>query len=92
MIGPDEENIIKKNSFIRKFHKNEIIYLGVKINPEYWLNGCDIFCLQSYRDLFGSVLIEASALKLPIIASKIYGIEDAVLDNVTGLLFKVGKV
>ena len=43
------------------------------------------------RDL-ASVLIEASALKLPVVASKIYGIEDAVLDNVTGLLFKVGNL
>lgn len=92
LIGPDEENIIKRNSFIGKFQKNEIIYLGVKNNPEYWLNGCDIFCLPSYREGFGSVLIEASALKLPVVASKIYGIEDAVLDNVTGLLFKVGNL
>ena len=37
-------------------------------------------------------MIEASALKLPVVASKIYGIEDAVLDNVTGLLFKVGNL
>tara|TARA_B100000242_G_scaffold207827_1_gene150885 strand:- start:836 stop:1975 length:1140 start_codon:yes stop_codon:yes gene_type:complete len=92
LIGPDEEKIIKKISDTENFLNSEIIYLGPKYNIEYWLNGCDIFCLPSYREGFGNILIEASALKLPIVASKIYGIEDAVLDKVTGLLFNAGNV
>lgn len=92
LIGPDEEKIIKKISNTENFLNSEIIYLGPKYNIEYWLNGCDIFCLPSYREGFGNILIEASALKLPIVASKIYGIEDAVLDKVTGLLFNAGNV
>jgi len=46
----------------------------------------DVFCLPSYREGFGSVLIEAAATGLPAIASRIYGITDAVEDGVTGLL------
>ena len=92
LIGPDEEKIIKKISNTENFLHSEIIYIGPKYNIEFWLNGCDIFCLPSYREGFGNILIEASALKLPIVASKIYGIEDAVLDKVTGLLFNPGNV
>ena len=92
LIGPDEEKIIKKISLTENFLNSEIIYIGPKYNLEYWLNGCDIFCLPSYREGFGSVLIEASALKLPIVATKIYGIEDAVLDKVTGFLYKAGDI
>tara|TARA_Y100000589_G_C27196845_1_gene647243 strand:+ start:1859 stop:2989 length:1131 start_codon:yes stop_codon:yes gene_type:complete len=92
LIGPDEENIINKIALTENLLNSEIIYIGPKNNIEYWLNGCDILCLPSYREGFGSILIEASALKLPIVASKIYGIEDAVLDKVTGLLFKAGSI
>lgn len=92
LIGNDEEKIIEKISTTENFLNSEIIYIGPKHNIEYWLNGCDIFCLPSYREGFGSILIEASALKLPIVASKIYGVEDAVLDKVTGLLFNVGNI
>lgn len=92
LIGTDEEKVIEKISTTENFLKSEIIYIGAKHNIEYWLNGCDIFCLPSYREGFGSILIEASALKLPIVASKIYGVEDAVLDKETGLLFSVGNI
>jgi len=37
---------------------------------------------------FGFVYLEASAHGLPIIAHKIGGVEDAVLDGVTGFLIK----
>ena len=46
----------------------------------------DVFCLPSYREGFGSVIIEAAAVGLPAIASRIYGITDAVEDGITGML------
>jgi glycosyltransferase involved in cell wall biosynthesis len=46
----------------------------------------DIFCLPSYREGFGSVVIEAAAIGLPSIASRIYGLIDAVEHEVTGIL------
>ena len=46
----------------------------------------DVFCLPSYREGFGSVVIEAAAAGLPAIGSRIYGIIDAIEDGVTGLL------
>jgi glycosyltransferase involved in cell wall biosynthesis len=51
---------------------------------------CDILCLPSLREGFGLVLIEAAAVGVPVLASRIYGITDAVTDGETGLLFAPG--
>jgi glycosyltransferase involved in cell wall biosynthesis len=46
----------------------------------------DVFCLPSYREGFGSVVIEAAACGIPAIASAIYGLSDAVEDGRSGVL------
>ena len=55
MVGPVEENYIKD-----KIEKNKkIIYVGETQTPEKWFPVADILCLPSYREGFGSVIIEA---------------------------------
>ncbi|MEO7864137.1 MAG: glycosyltransferase, partial [Nitrospirales bacterium] len=46
----------------------------------------DILVLPTYREGFGIVLIEAAAMKLSIVATKVPGCIDAVLDGLTGTL------
>ena len=54
--------------------------------PELYLSIADVLCLPSYREGFGTVIIEAAAMGIPSVGSKIYGITDAIEDGVTGLL------
>jgi glycosyltransferase involved in cell wall biosynthesis len=56
------------------------------------MSACDILCLPSYREGFGNVLIEAAAVGLPSVASRIYGITDAVVDGETGLMHEPGDI
>ena len=46
----------------------------------------DILCLPSYREGFGTVVIEAAAMGLPTVGSDIYGLADAVVNGETGIL------
>jgi len=46
----------------------------------------DVFCLPSYREGFGSVVIEAAAMGVPAVVSRVVGLVDAVVDGETGLL------
>ena len=46
----------------------------------------DFLCLPSYREGFGTVVIEAAAMGIPTVGTRIYGLTDAVQDGVTGLL------
>ena len=50
----------------------------------------DVFCLPSYREGFGMVVIEAASAGIPAVASRIYGVTDAVGEGVTGLLHRPG--
>ena len=52
----------------------------------------DVLCLPSYREGFGTVVIEAAACAIPAIASDIYGLTDAVVDAETGFLFPVKNI
>ena len=61
-------------------------------NPERYMAAADVFCLPSYREGFGQVIIEAGAGGVPSVASRIYGITDAVEEGKTGLLFTAGDI
>jgi glycosyltransferase involved in cell wall biosynthesis len=69
---------ISTNPHIRSF--------GFVFDPENYFAASDIFCLPSYREGFGSVVIEAGAMNLPTVATGVTGLVDSVVDGVTGLL------
>lgn len=90
LVGKDEENLvpfIEKN----KLFNSSIFYYKFTNIPEKFMATADVFCLPSYREGFGTVIIEAAACGTPSIGSNIYGISDAILDKETGLLFEVGN-
>ena len=88
LVGPieynDFKNLIKDNK--------KIIYLEKTSSPQKWYSVADIFCLPSYREGFGSTIIEAASCNLPTLGSNIYGIKDAIIKNQTGFFHKAGCV
>jgi len=57
-----------------------------------FLNLCDIFILASRDENFGICYLEAGACGKPVIACQSGGVEDAVLNNETGLLVPPGDI
>jgi len=45
-----------------------------------------LLCLPSYREGFGTVVIEAAAMKVPTLGTEIYGLIDAIQNRSTGIL------
>lgn len=60
--------------------------------PEAYLAMADLLCLPSYREGFGTVVIEAAAMGLPTVGTDIYGLTDAIVDGKTGLLVEPRNV
>ena len=61
-------------------------------NPEEFMVSANVLCLPSYREGFGNVIIEAAACEVPSLASRIYGVTDAVVEQVTGVLHEPGNI
>jgi glycosyltransferase involved in cell wall biosynthesis len=91
IVGSDEEGLEREFSSLAEKFPGRVHRAGFADHPEEYLSAADVFCLPSYREGFGSVLIEAAAVGLPSIASRIYGITDAVEDGVTGILHPPGS-
>lgn len=92
VVGPDEENMKPAMIAACGAHQEKMLFVDFTHEPEQYMAAADVFCLPSYREGFGSVIIEAASAGIPSIGSKIYGIIDAIEDGVTGLLYKVGDV
>lgn len=85
LAGPDEENLFPEAN------EKGLHVIGYTKQVEKYMASADIFCLPSHREGFGSVLIEAASAGITAVASRIYGISDAVVDGETGLLHEAGN-
>ncbi len=92
LVGPDEGGLKDEVKAIAATFTNCLHFINYTDRPESCFAAADIFCLPSYREGFGSVIIEAAACGVPAIGSRIYGVSDAIRDGETGLLFEAGSV
>ncbi|WP_412070417.1 glycosyltransferase [Rubrivirga sp. IMCC43871] len=86
VVGPDEDGLRAEIEDVTGPVRERVRFVGFTPAPETFMAAVDVFCLPSYREGFGSVVIEAAAVGIPAIASRIYGVVDAVEEGVSGLL------
>lgn len=93
IVGPDEEKMTTQlNLLIPQEIAFRVLFKGFSLNPERWLCASDFLCLPSYREGFGMVILEAAAVGIPAIGTRIYGIIDAIEEGQTGQLVSVGDL
>lgn len=83
LVGPNEDGL----NF-----ESDVQLVGYTPMPERYLAAADVVCLPSHREGFGVALIEAGACGIPVLASRLYGTRDAVVEGVTGLFHEAGDV
>lgn len=92
LVGAEEDVPFGRIQKICAAVRDRLHYVSFTATPEHYMSAADILCLPSYREGFGMTIVEAAACGVPAVASRIYGITDAVADGKTGLLFPVGDV
>jgi glycosyltransferase involved in cell wall biosynthesis len=91
LVGDDEENYISKLPAYQNIKDGVNFYFyGLTHEPEKVLNAGDIFVLPTYREGFGTSVLEAACIGIPCICSDAYGVLDAYVENETGLRCHVG--
>jgi glycosyltransferase involved in cell wall biosynthesis len=92
MVGPDEDSI-QADLEVRGVHSGaRIRWFDPTPCPERFMAAADVLVLPSYREGFGSVIIEAAACGVPSIAYRIDGVIDAIIENRTGLFVDKGDI
>ena len=88
LVGPQDTDWDTLSAAVRHTIKNDssIRCVGYSSEPERYLAITDIFCLPSYREGFGNVVIEAAAMGVATVGTDIYGLSDAVVNGETGML------
>jgi glycosyltransferase involved in cell wall biosynthesis len=93
LAGPDEEKMqIRLRELVPEVVNQRMLFSGFTQSPEQILAASDFLCLPSHREGFGMVIIEAAAVGVPAIGTRIHGITDAIEDRQTGLLVPIGDV
>ena len=82
----NESNPLSDDVLNIMFNHKRIHCIGYSSTPQEYLAISDVFCLPSYREGFPTSVMEAAAMGLPAIGTKIPGTIDAIIDGKTGLL------
>ncbi|MGB5268086.1 MAG: glycosyltransferase family 4 protein [Polyangiales bacterium] len=65
---------------------SHVTFTGFRSDVPELLSLLDVFVLPSYREGLPRSILEAMAMELPVVATRIRGCREAVVDRVTGLL------
>jgi len=86
LVGPFEERDQLPPETIH-FISTEpsIVHVGLVDDPRMYYQLMDLFILPSYREGFPTVVLEASAMSLPVITTMATGCRDAIVPNKTGM-------
>ena len=50
------------------------------------------YMIHKKREGFGNVVIEASAVEIPVIGSNIFGLKSSLVNGLNGLTYETGKI
>lgn len=90
--GTDADSSIIQSLFKWSLSQERIVYTGFSNQVEKYIAAADIFVLPSYREGFGSSVIEAEAMGVPVIVTDIPGPVNAMEAGHTGLIVKKANI
>nr|WP_243239737.1 glycosyltransferase [Sulfobacillus harzensis] len=81
--GSERANLLRhlrQNGALR-----QVRWTGFQAHPEEWLEHCNLFVLLSRQEAFGNAFVEANSMGLPMVAPRIGGIPEHLIDGCNGM-------
>lgn len=88
-LEPEKKDAISPDVIKDYGIERNVIYLGQRTDLDEIYPLMDIFVLPSQREGFPRSILEASAMRKPVVATNIRGCREAVEDKITGILVPV---
>ncbi|MEW6409284.1 MAG: glycosyltransferase [Nitrospirota bacterium] len=86
--GPQRKNLLR---LIDEYGlNNHVRLLGLRNDVHVLLREMDVFVLPSFEEALGTSVLEAMAASIPVVATNVGGIPEAIIDGVTGILVSPG--
>lgn len=87
--GPERENL-QRECNAKTVLKERVKFLGQIENVRDWLSAADVFAMSSLSEGTSIALLEAMAMEVAPIVTRVGGNPDLVKDGISGVLFEVG--
>ncbi len=92
-VGPIEKEDTIEPELLEYFKNcDDIIKTDRVPNVEKYMSAMDVFALPSYREGFGMSVVEASAMEVPVVATKYPGPSGGMIDGITGIAIDIKDV
>lgn len=85
--GPQTENLQRRIAELGL--QQRVFLLGLRRDVVNVLQSLDLFVLPTHQEALGTAFVEAGALGLPAVATRVDGVPEIVVDGDTGLLVPV---
>ena len=93
IIGaPDEIESLDQPLLAKVKDMDNVVFTGSISDPERYLAASDFFVLPSYREGFPNTILEAGALGIPSIVTRINGMIDLIIDGETGFVCEIKSI
>lgn len=87
--APDEIDSLDQDLLKKVKAMNNVVFIGSVSDPERYVAASEYFVLPSYREGFPNTILEAGALGIPSIVTKINGMIDLIVDGKTGFVCEI---
>ncbi|TVP77561.1 MAG: N-acetyl-alpha-D-glucosaminyl L-malate synthase BshA [Gemmatimonadales bacterium] len=90
MVGDGPERARAQRAARRLGVEDDVVFPGKHAAVDELLSCADLFLLPSESESFGLAALEAMSCGVPVIATRVGGLPEVVVDGVTGYLVEVG--
>lgn len=87
--APDEINSLNQELLTKIKKKKNVVFTGAVSDPERYVAASDYLVLPSYREGFPNTILEAGALGIPSIVTRINGMIDLIVEGKTGFVCEI---
>lgn len=88
--GPEKKDLM--GMVDNKGLADDVIFTGFQSDAVSFINAMDIFVMPSEKEGFPRVVLEAMLMRKPVVAARIRGTKELIVERETGMMYKKGDV